>query len=140
MKLNDEMKETYREALTSAMQTWKTEDIVIDGEIVQKGGKEILSLPFPYFIKNMAAILALFVYINSKYSLFDFASMMSGNSNDYAFELNVTLDLEGFMKWLLSQEIEEDETMGKMWYGFTSLSEKWNEYFRTKVETENETE
>lgn len=68
---------TYREALTSAMQTWKTEDIVIGGEIVQKGGKEMLSMSFPYFIKNMAGILAGVVSSKSKYSVIsDYCSEM----------------------------------------------------------------
>lgn len=134
MKLNDEMKETYREALTSAMQTWETEDIVIDGEIVQKGGKEILSLPFPYFIKNIAGIMALVVNENNpEYSLLDFAKTMFNQSNNLPLEIGLTINYLKFMEWLLAQEIEEDETMETMWYDYPPLLEKWNEYFSRRA-------
>lgn len=125
---------TYREALTDSMQTWKTEDIVIGGEIVQKGGKEMLSMSFPYFIKNMAGILAGVVFNNKpEYHLTEFietVSNTSGSLERLPLETTISVTLVGFMQWLLSQEIEEeDEIIEKMWYDYPSLVEKWNEYF-----------
>lgn len=129
---------TYREALTKSMVTWFTEDIVIDDEVVQKGGKEMLSLPFPYFVKNVAGIMAMLVVQNRpESSLTDFARTMFNQGNDLneiATTTFYTMALTEFLQWLLSQEIEEDETLEKMWYDFDSLSEKWNEFASKKGE------
>ena len=105
----------YREALTNAINT-----VALDN------GKKILPMAFPYFLKNLCALL-----------VWD-ASVISGKEDFTVPEAIYVLSgkdllaggilyshLYSFLEWLLDEEIEDGNLD---WDSIESLSEKWNEF------------
>ena len=105
----------YREALTNAINT-----VALDN------GKKILPMAFPYFLKNLCALLvwdASNISDKADFTVPEAIYVLSGK--DLLAGGILYSHLDSFLEWLLDEEIEDGNLD---WDTIESLSEKWNEF------------
>ena len=147
---------TYREAIEKSLCTIEIEDCAVSEEQeteVQK--RQVLPLPLQGFLFSMASILTasaehLIITMpgygisdgkseskfsqkkNGQVSALDILQVFTGN--DLMKHGILSVQLNGFLTWLLDEEIPEPDDSGILWYDIESVGNRWNDFAMMKME------
>lgn len=101
----------------------------------------MLPMTIHYFLTSMAAILNICAAALISKSGEEITDVKVKDINailtheDLMNSITLGMQLNGFLNWLLDQEIDEDGIFEKyedMWYGVNSLAQKWNDFAKEK--------
>ena len=149
---------TYREAIKKSLYTIEIEDCTVSEEQkLEILHKQMLPLPLQGFLFSMASILT----VNAEHlittmpgygiSVGKSESKFSQKKNGQVLALDIlqvftgndlmkhgalSVQLNGFLTWLLDEEIPESDENEISWYNIQSVGSRWNE-FATMVMEEN---
>jgi len=147
---------TYREAIEKSLCTIEIEDCAVSEEQeteVQK--RQMLPLPLQGFLFSMASILTasaehLITAMpnygissgkseskfsqkkNGQVSVLDILQVFTGN--DLMKHGILSVQLNGFLTWLLDEEIPEPDDSEILWYDIESVGNRWNDFAMMKME------
>lgn len=129
---------TYREAIKVSLDKVKLSE--------EEGGGEMLPITAHLLIMNMSALL---VYCADELlkKIYPTANIDLGggkakknvtstdiikvlNQNDFMRSLTLGTQFNGFLTWILDQEVNTDFDFenDSVWYDFINICKKWNEY------------
>lgn len=129
---------TYREAIKVSLDKVKLSE--------EEGGVEMLPITAHQLIMNMSALL---VYCadellkknyptanidlgggKAKKNVTSTDIIKVLNQNDFMRSLALGTQFDGFLTWILDQEVNTDFDFenDSVWYNFASICKKWNEY------------
>lgn len=147
---------TYREAIEKSLYTIEIEDCAVSEEQkLEIIHKRMLPLPLQGFLFSMASILT----VNAEHlittmpgygiSVGKSESKFSQKKNGQVLALDIlqvftgndlmkhgalSVQLNGFLTWLLDEEIPEPDDSGILWYDIESVGSRWNEFAMIKME------
>ncbi len=147
---------TYREAIEKSLYTIEIEDCAVSEEQkLETLHKQMLPLPLQGFLFSMASILT----VNAEHlittmpgygiSVGKSESKFSQKKNGQVLALDIlqvftgndlmkhgalSVQLNGFLTWLLDEEIPEPDDSGILWYDIESVGSRWNEFAMIKME------
>ena len=148
---------TYREVIEKSLYTVEIEDYAVSEEEreteIQK--RQMLPLPLQGFLFSMASILT----VNAEHlittmpgygiSVGKSESKFSQKKNGQVLALDIlqvftgndlmkhgalSVQLNGFLTWLLDEEIPKPYENETLWYDIQSVGSRWNEFAMIKME------
>ena len=148
---------TYREAIEKSLCTIEIEDCAVSEEEqeteIQK--RQMLPLPLQGFLFSMASILTVnaehLITTMPSYGISDgkseskFSQKKNGQvsaldilqvftGNDLMKHGMLSVQLNGFLTWLLDEEIPEPDDSEILWYDIQSVGKRWNDFAMMKME------